>query len=175
MISEFTYTLETLIQAGKRRMRIVDVPIRARHTPRRSRLAATTAHYVTNAGAAMARAYAMYQPLKLFVAIGTSCLAGAVVIGLRFLVVWYLQGSLPRGAFVQSLILAAILAIIGFQMLALGVVSDLLAANRKLMEESLYRLRRSDVAREAVASVADLPGVRTAARRPVSPAAERGR
>lgn len=162
VISDFTYTLETLIQAGKRRMRIVDVPIRARHTPRKSRLAATTAHYVTHAGAAMARAYAMYQPLRLFVAIGTSCLLGAVAIGGRFLVVWFLQGNLPRGAYVQSLILAAILAIIGFQMLALGVVSDLLASNRKLMEESLYRLRRGDAVRDAVDSVADLPGARTA-------------
>jgi len=159
VISDFTYTLETLIQAGKRRLRIADVPIAARHTPRRSRLAPTMAHYLSNAGGAMARAYAMYQPMKVFFVIGTLFLLAGGGIGVRFVLLW-LDG---RGdGNIQSLILAAILSIIGFQTLSLGLLADLMGANRKLLEEILYRARRSDTDAGRRVSVADLPEVLTA-------------
>ncbi len=160
VISDFTYTLETLIQAGKRRLRIVDVPVRARHTPRTSRLAPTMGHYLANAGAAMARAYAMYQPLKVFFLVGASFLLAGVAIGVRFLVLWWNNQGMGN---IQSLILAAILSIVGFYTLGLGLLADLLAANRKLQEETLYRLRRWETGRSAVTSVAQLPDVVTAA------------
>ena len=154
VISDFTYTLETLIQAGVRRLKIVDVPISARHTPRVSRLAPTTAHYLANAGSAMARAYAMYQPLKLFIVAGLAFLTAAAALGLRFL--WFWLNNQGTGN-VQSLILAAILSIVGFQTISLGLLADLMAANRKLMEEVLYRVRRHDVHDERCGSVRDLP------------------
>lgn len=160
VISDFTYTLETLIQAGKRRLLIVDVPIEARHTPRRSRLAPTMMHYLTQAGAAMARAYAMYQPLRVFVMVGGFCLLGGAAIGARFV---YLRLFVnPLAGNVQSLILAAILSIVGFQMLGLGLLAELLAANRKLSEEVLYRLRRRDAEVTHVDSIRELPGVQLA-------------
>jgi glycosyltransferase involved in cell wall biosynthesis len=156
VINDFTYTLETLIQAGKRRLRIADVPIAARHTPRRSRLAPTMAHYLGNAGSAMARAYAMYQPMKVFFVIGGLFLFAGVAIGVRFLTLW-LEG---RGSGnVQSLILAAILSIIGFQTLSLGLLADLMGANRKILEELLYRVRRRDAAERGRSSVREVPGV----------------
>jgi glycosyltransferase involved in cell wall biosynthesis len=154
VISDFTYTLETLIQAGKRRLRIADVPIRARHTPRRSRLAPTMAHYLGNAGGAMARAYAMYQPMKVFFVIGGLFLAAGFGIGLRFLWLW--MGGRGLGN-VQSLILAAILSIVGFQTLSLGLLADLLGANRKLMEEVLYRVRRNDTEAGRRPALRELP------------------
>lgn len=155
VVSDFTYTLETLIQAGKRRLRVADVPITAKHTPRRSRLAPTMGHYLANAGTAMARAYAMYQPLRVFMAMGAVLMLGGAALGARY--VWLGMG--PGN--IQSLILAAILTIVGFNALTLGLVADLLAANRKLMEETLYRVRRGDVAAGATGSVTELPGARS--------------
>lgn len=158
VISDFTYTLETLFQAGMRRMEIADVPIAARHTPRRSRLARTMWHYLGNAGAAIARAYTMYQPLKVFVVIGISFLLVATALGARFLWLWLDNRGTGN---VQSLILAAILSVVGFQTLSLGVLADLMAANRKLLEELLYRTRRRDTREGRRPSLAEIPGLQT--------------
>lgn len=158
VVSDFTYTLETLIQAGKRRFKVTDIPITAHHTPRTSRLAPTMAHYLANAGSAMARAYAMYQPLKIFIGFGSVFVFAAMAIGLRFVYLWWNNQGAGN---VQSLILAAILSIIGFQTFGLGLLADLLAANRKLSEEVLFRLRRQDSSLSAGVSLADLADVRT--------------
>lgn len=166
VVSDFTYTLETLIQAGKRRLKIADIPITAHYTPRTSRLAPTMAHYLANAGSAMARAYAMYQPLKIFIGFGSMFMVAATIIGMRFVYFWWNNQGAGN---VQSLILAAILSIIGFQTFGLGLLADLLAANRKLSEEVLYRIRRQDSDVSASVSLADLAGVRT--RAPISDAA----
>jgi len=159
VINDFTYTLETLIQAGNRRMRIADVPIKARQTPRKSRLAPTMFHYLKNAGGTMARAYAMYEPMKVFFYAAAIFLLGAAAIGVRFLFFYF--GPTSGTGNVQSLILAAILAIVGFQLLSLGLVADLMAANRKLLEEQLYRLRRQDSRDLGVDGLASLPGMTT--------------
>lgn len=170
VISEFTYTLETLIQAGRRRLRIVDVPIRAQDTSRRSRLAPTMFHYVANAGSAMARAYAMYQPLRVFLVLGTALILAGVAIGARFLWLWMNNQGTGN---VQSLILAAILSIVGFQTLTLGLIADLLAANRKLMEETLYRVRRQETVDGKHETVTDLSNVRGRGDRGSGPGEER--
>ncbi len=140
VVTDFTYTLETLIQAGKLRLALVDVPVRTHPTKRTSRLAPTMFHYLAQAGTAMARAYTLYEPLKIFSALGLVLSSAGVALGVRFLYFfWFVDGG--RGH-IQSLILAAILAIVGFQVLCLAVLADLLAGNRKLVEEALYRLRR---------------------------------
>ena len=158
VVSDFTYTLETLIQAGKRRLRVVDIPITAHHTPRTSRLAPTMAHYLANAGSAMARAYTMYEPLKVFFVLGSLFMLSGIVLGLRFLYFWLDNQGAGN---VQSLILASILLIFGFQTFSLGLLADLLAANRKLSEEALYRLRRQDSAGTGATTLAELPELRT--------------
>jgi glycosyltransferase involved in cell wall biosynthesis len=155
VVTDFTYTLETLIQAGKRKMAVVDVPIRSRATPRSSRLARTMGHYVAQAGAAMARAYALYEPLKIFSVGGSLMVLAGVLIGIRYL---YLGAGTGN---VQSLILAAILSIVGFLLLAIAILADLLATNRRLLEEITYRVRKNE-----------LDGAET--RRPAAPA-PRGR
>lgn len=140
VVSDFTYTLETLIQAGKLRLAVIDVPVRTRPTHRISRLAPTMFHYLAQAGSAMVRAYTLYEPLKIFSALGLVLSLAGVGLGVRFL---YFFWFVDRGSgHIQSLILAAILAIVGFQVLCLAVLADLLAGNRKLVEEALYRLRR---------------------------------
>jgi len=88
----------------------------------------------------MARAYTLYEPLKIFSVLGLVMSLAGVALGVRFLYFfWFVDGG---GGHIQSLILAAILAIVGFQVLCLAVLADLLAGNRKLVEETLYRLRR---------------------------------
>jgi glycosyltransferase involved in cell wall biosynthesis len=139
VVTDFTYTLETLIQAGKRKMAVVDVPIRSRATPRSSRLARTMGHYVAQAGAAMARAYALYEPLKIFSVGGSLMVLAGVLIGIRYL---YLGAGTGN---VQSLILAAILSIVGFLLLAIAILADLLATNRRLLEEITYRVRKNEL------------------------------
>jgi glycosyltransferase involved in cell wall biosynthesis len=160
VVTEFTYTLETLIQAGKRRMAVVDVPIRSRATPRSSRLARTMGHYVAQAGAAMGRAYALYEPLKIFSVAGSLMVLAGVLIGMRYLYLRYWAVGTATGN-VQSLILAAILSIVGFLLLAIAILADLLATNRRLLEEITYRVRKNE-----------LDGAET--RRPAAPA-PRGR
>ena len=92
--------------------------------------------------ATIVRAYALYRPLRVFTLIGAIALAAGTLIGLRFLY-FYLQGT--GNGHVQSLILAAVLLILGFQTLLIGLVADLIGANRKILEEILYRTRRTDM------------------------------
>jgi len=144
VVTDFTYTLETLIQAGKRKMAVVDVPIRSHATPRSSRLAKTMGHYVAQAGGAMARAYALYEPLKIFAVSGSLMLLVGIGLGTRFLYFRFVVGTVATNM-LQSLILAAILSIVGFLLLCVAILADLLATNRRLLEETLYRIRKLEL------------------------------
>jgi glycosyltransferase involved in cell wall biosynthesis len=144
VVTDFTYTLETLIQAGKRGMAVVDVPIRAHATPRSSRLAKTTGHYVAQAGTAMARAYALYEPLKIFAVSGFLALLVGVGLGVRFVYYRFVVG-IEDTVMIQSLQLAAILSIVGFLLLGVAILADLLATNRRLLEEALYHIRKLEL------------------------------
>jgi glycosyltransferase involved in cell wall biosynthesis len=144
VVTDFTYTLETLIQAGKRKMAVVDVPIRSHATPRSSRLAKTMGHYLAQAGGAMVRAYALYEPLKIFAVTGSLMLLVGIGLGTRFLYFRFVVGTVVTGM-LQSLILAAILSIAGFLLLCVAILADLLATNRRLLEEALYRIRKLEL------------------------------
>jgi hypothetical protein len=137
IVSEFTYTLESIIQAGKKRLAVTHLPIEARAT-RPSRLFGSTWEYVKRSGATILRIYAMYEPLKVFVLLGSVLLAGGVALGLRYAWFWWL-GDI-RGH-LQSAILSILLLILGFQTLQWGIMADLIASNRKLLEDLLYRVR----------------------------------
>jgi len=143
VLSNYSYTLETLIQAGARRASVMFVPIGINPQTRPSRLMRSIPEYIGKSTVTIVRAYAMYRPLRVFVTLGGTLIVLGLLPGLRF--VWfYLTGS--RVGHIQSLILAAILIIIGFQVILIGLVADVLAANRKLLEEVVYRLRRRDAA-----------------------------
>ena len=143
VLSNYSYTLETLIQAGARRASVMFVPIGINPQTRPSRLMRSIPEYIAKSTVTIVRAYAMYRPLRVFVTLGGTLIVLGLLPGLRF--VWfYLTGS--RVGHIQSLILAAILIIIGFQVILIGLVADVLAANRKLLEEVVYRLRRRDAA-----------------------------
>ena len=142
IVSEFTYTLESIIQAGKKRMAVAHVPIESRET-RPSRLFSSTWDYVKRSAATILRIYAMYEPFKVFVALGSLLLLGGVALGTRYAYYTWWLGD-PRGH-VQSAVLSVLLLILGFQTLQWGVMADLVASNRKLLEDLLYRTRKIEL------------------------------
>ncbi len=152
VLSNYSYTLETLIQAGARRAAVTFVPIGINPQTRPSRLMKSIPHYIRKSGITIIRAYAMYQPLRVFSALGGLLIALGVVPGLRF-VYFYVVGQ--RVGHIQSLILAAILIIVGFQVLLIGLVADLIANNRKMLEETLYRLRKQELGEPPSAAQTD--------------------
>lgn len=136
--TDFSYTTDMLIQAGRKRMAIVSVPIRTNRTTRPSRLFKSVPRFIMHTGITMARAYTTHNPLRTFAGMGgLIALVGAIPI-LRFLV-FYFQGS--GGGHVQSLVLGGALLMVGTMITMMGVLADLIAANRKLLETSLTRLR----------------------------------
>ena len=172
VVSEFSYTLETIIQAGKKRMAIAHVAVATNGDTRPSRLFDTALTYVKKSAATIIRIYAMYEPLKVFMAIGLSVFAVGLAISLRFLYYYFTAGGAGH---LQSLILSAVLLIVGFQIMLIGLLADVISANRKLTEELLYRVRSIELADawgsrpgEAVGPVAGA-GARAA---PAEPAAE---
>jgi glycosyltransferase involved in cell wall biosynthesis len=143
VLSDYTYTLETLIQAGARRMAVVYVPVRTNPPTRQSRLIRSIPSFVTLSVITVLRFYTMYRPLRVFTTVGGAMIAGGVALGLRFLYYFWQRGGAAGN--VQSLILAAILIIVGFQVCMIGLMADLVRLNRKMLEEELYRVRRLEL------------------------------
>jgi len=152
VLSEYSYTLETLIQAGAHRLAIEYVPVRVNPKTRESRLIGNLAEFIGKSLLTILRVYATYRPLRVFAAIGSLFLAGGLALGLRFLY-FYLTGAGAAGH-IQSLILAAILIILGVQVVLIGLIADLVGVNRRMMEETLYRVRKMELDRTR----ADTPG-----------------
>lgn len=142
VLSQYSYTLETLIQAGARQMVVVHVPVRTNPPTRPSRLMRGIPDYLAQSSVTIVRAYTMYRPLRVFTAIGTLMAFVGTLLGLRYL--YFLAVGQP-GGHLQSLILAAILLIVGFQVLLIGLLADLIGFNRQMTEELLYRVRRMEL------------------------------
>ena len=140
IVSEFSYTLESIIQAGKKRMAIAHVPVETNARTRDSRLFDSVFSYIKKSGATIVRIYAMYEPLKVFTYVGAAVFAVGLIPALRFLYI-VLTDYAGRGAHVQSLIFGAVLMIVGFQILLIGLLADVISANRKLLEDLVYRMR----------------------------------
>jgi len=153
VLSYYSYTLETLIQAGAKRLAVVYVPVRTNHPTRPSRLMKSVPHYLANIVPTIIRSYTLYRPLRMFTAISTLMIAIGVFLGLRFLYFNYILSQ--GGGHIQSLILAAILLIVGFQVFTVGLVADLVSANRKILEETLYHVRKQEHQQDQKNSTAD--------------------
>ena len=138
IVSEFSYTLESIIQAGKKRMAIAHVPVAVNARTRESRLFDSIFSYIKRSGATIVRIYAMYEPLKVFTYIGLTLFSAGFLLGLR-LVYYYFK--FEAGRHIPSAIAAAVLMILGFMVLVIGLLADLISANRKLLEDLLYRVR----------------------------------
>ncbi len=138
VFNDYTYTLETIIQAGQKNMAITSVPVRVNADLRPSRLVKSIPSYVRRSIVTIVRIFIIYRPFRFFSTIGLLLFGIGFLIGLRFL--WkFLIGE--GGGHVQSLILAALLLGMGFQTLLIAFVADLLAANRKLLEDVRCRLQ----------------------------------
>jgi len=142
VFSEFTYTLETIIQAGKKHIAIAHVPVQTNPEQRPSRLFGHVSLYVRRSIATLVRIYALYEPLRVFWRIGALCIAAGGVIGARFLYYYLTRGGAGH---VQSLILAAVLLIVGFQTMLIGLVADLIGSSRSLQEDTLVRVRELEL------------------------------
>jgi glycosyltransferase involved in cell wall biosynthesis len=143
VLSRFSYVLETLIQAGRMGLGVSHVPIRTNPMLRKSRLYKSLPAYLKRSAGTLLRIFLVYEPLRVFWRLFLVCLVvGLVLIG-RFL--WYYFTTPGDTGKVQSLLLGATSLTIGFHFLVVGVLSDLIASNRKLLEESLYRVRRMEL------------------------------
>ncbi|HYR29712.1 MAG TPA: glycosyltransferase family 2 protein [Thermoanaerobaculia bacterium] len=139
VFNPFTYTLETVIQAGNRNLGVQSVGVRTNAPTRPSRLYSGIGTYMRKSMATIFRIYTLYRPLKTFFALGSILMLLGMILGARFL--WYFfQGD--RGGHIQSLILAAVFLITGFHTWLIALLADLIAVNRKLTEDVLIRVKR---------------------------------
>lgn len=141
VVSRYTYTLETIIQAGDKCVALESVPIKTNPKIRKSRLFKSMGGYIKRSVGTMFRIFLMYKPFKVFAAVGGFVFTIGVLLGIRFLAYYFTGGGMGH---IQSLILAAILLIIGFQTFTIGLLADVISANRKLIEDVQYRVRRLD-------------------------------
>jgi glycosyltransferase involved in cell wall biosynthesis len=138
IVSEFSYTLESIIQAGKKRMAIAHVPISVNARTRESRLFDSIFSYIKKSGATIVRIYAVYEPLKVFTYLGGFVLlVGAA--GLARFFYYYLQGQAFRHF--SSLVASGIIVMLGVVVLMIGLLADVISGNRKLLEDLIYRVR----------------------------------
>ena len=141
--NEYTYTLETIVQAGRERIPMTSVPIRTNAELRPSRLFSSMFGYVKKSMLTILRAYVLYKPLKFFTIIGSIPFGIGIILGIRFLVLAFRGQS---DGHVQSLILASTLLMMGFMTYVVGILSDTISAERKILEDAQYHARRADYA-----------------------------
>jgi len=139
VFNSYTYTLETLVQAGRKNVAVASVPVRVNEKTRESRLIRTIPSYLFRSIVTLVRIAVVYRPFRFFMAAGLALFLGGALLGVRYLY-YYFIGS--GAGHIQSLILASILLGIGFQTMLIAFIADLLSVNRALMEEVQCRIKR---------------------------------
>lgn len=142
VINDYTYTLETIIQAGRDKMAMTSVPVHTNEELRDSRLFNSMLAYIKRSGGVIIRTFAMYKPLKFFIVVGLIPFIIGVLIGVRFLLYYF--AGVGEGH-IQSLILASVLLLLGWQTVMMGLQADITAANRKLLQDIQYRVKRIEL------------------------------
>ena len=145
VINDYTYTLETIVQSGREKMAVISVPIHTNPELRESRLFHSMWGYIKKSMLTIVRTYLMYRPLYFFFMLG-SILA---LVGVGFFVryfVFFCSGE--GGGHLQSLILASTLLIVGFQTIVVGLLGDVISANRKILQDVQYHVRKMDYSRQ---------------------------
>lgn len=143
VLTNYTYTLETIIQAGKKGLQVTSVPITINPQARRSRLIDSNWGYVKRSAATIVRLYAFYEPLRTFFYLSLPFFVAGLVLLARF-AYFYLVGDRGIGRHMQSLTVGGTAVVIGVLIAVLGVLADLSATNRRLTEEMLYHLKRAE-------------------------------
>jgi glycosyltransferase involved in cell wall biosynthesis len=141
VFNEYTYTLETIIQAGQKNVAITSVPIRVNKDLRSSRLVKSIPSYIKKSIGTIVRIFVIYRPFRFFGSIGAVLFAAGLILGFRYLYE-FMTGA--GGGHIQSLILVSILLGMGFQTFLIAFVADLLAANRKLLEDIRFKINKPD-------------------------------
>jgi glycosyltransferase involved in cell wall biosynthesis len=142
VVSSFSYTIETVIQAGKRQLKVESVPIRTNAKTRDSRLFKSIPHFIQNSLGTMVRMYSMYQPLRVFFYLGALLFVIGLLPILRFLFFFFASNG---DGHIQSLMLGGVFVILGFISWMIGLVTDLISFNRQLLEMTLERVRRLEL------------------------------
>jgi len=142
IISDYTYTLESIIQAEHKNLAIENITISTNHVGRKSRLFKSIPEYIKRSLVTMVRVFAMFNPFRLFLTVGVIFTTIGALIGSRFLFYYLINQGEGK---IQSLILAAALLIIGFQFFIVGLVADLISANRRLLEDTLLRTKKIEL------------------------------
>src|ERR1035437_9157318 len=147
VLTQFSYCMETIIQAGNKRLKIASVPVVTNAKTRESRLFKNAAHHMVKSASAILRSYLMFNPYVIFATLSIIFGVLAVIPFVRFLILW-LAGAQASGH-IQSLLFGSIMSVAAFLSLALGVISDLLRTNRILLEEQLERVKEMQYRRRA--------------------------
>jgi glycosyltransferase involved in cell wall biosynthesis len=142
IFSSYTYTLETIIQAGKKGINLKSVPIRTNEKLRESHLITSIPRYVIRSMMTILRIFLMYEALRVFVMVGLIPTFVGSVLLLRFM---YFLVTIKGAGHIQSLIIASILLVLGFMIFLLGMLADLVARNRRLIEDVNYRIRKMEI------------------------------
>ncbi len=142
IVSNFSYTIETVIQAGRRGLAVKSVPVRTNPETRDSRLFKSVPSFIRNSLGTMVRMYAMYQPLRFFFYLGTLLTVIGLIPIIRFIIIYFIDGG---SGHVQSLILGSTLLTMGFLAYLAGMVADLISFNRQLLEMTLERVSRMEL------------------------------
>ena len=142
IVSPFSYTIETVIQAGKKDMAVVSVPVATNPKTRESRLFKSIPAFIQRQLSTIVRMYAMYQPLRVFFYLGTFLTVVGLIPIVRFLYFYFTSGG---DGHVQSLLLGGVLLLMGFIAYLAGLVADLVSFNRQLLEMTLEKVRRMEL------------------------------
>ena len=141
VVSDFTYTIETIISAGKKNLAITHVPVKTNKKLRESRLFPSIRVYLKRSLVTMLKVYSMYRPLKIFTIAGGSTFILGFATGCRYLFFFFMGQTEGH---IQSLILSAILLIVGFQIIMMGIAAELIAVNRQLLEDIQVRIKTQE-------------------------------
>lgn len=139
ILSNYTYVAETIIQAVNKKLKIVQVPISFKERKGKSRLVSNIFNYAAKAGMTIIRTYTLYKPLRVFLSFGGLIMLFGILLSLRFFIPFF---SGISGQHIQSLVVASTLFVFGFLVVLLGLIADMLNANRLINEEILYRQKK---------------------------------
>jgi glycosyltransferase involved in cell wall biosynthesis len=142
IVSSFSYTIETIIQAGKKHMAIASVPVRTNAKTRESRLFKSIPAFIERQLSSMIRMYAMYQPLRFFAYIGLTITVIGLIVVARFLIYYFLGNG---SGHIQSLLLGSVILLMGFITFVMAILADLINFNRQLLETTLEKVRRIEL------------------------------
>ncbi len=140
VLSDYTYTQETLLIAAEHKLKVVEIPVDFRKRADRSRLISSIWSYAKKAGATILLAYLSYKPLKVFLTLGALLILAGLFAGIKVLMHYFATGLVQP--YLPTALLSSLLLILGFEVVIIGLVAEMIKLNRKTLEEILYRLKK---------------------------------